>query len=60
METIFRKWRVQPVKDGMKAPYSFVYTSEVKVWQAEKSAIKLATKNCRLSKLGWDIILTIV
>lgn len=59
MVKIFRTWRVQPVRQGMKAPYSFVYTDDKKIWQARANAIKLAKQNCRLSKLGWDIDLTL-
>lgn len=54
-----RTWRVQYVKNGMKAPYSFVQTSDKKLWQAEKTANKLAKeKNSRLAQLGWDLTLT--
>ena len=58
MKTIIRTWRVQPVRLGMKAPYSFVKTSDVKYWQAEKNAMKMAKEKNRLADLGWDIILT--
>lgn len=37
-----RIWRVQFVKNGMKAPYSFVETKDEKFWQAEKNAMKKA------------------
>ena len=53
-----RTWRVQYVKNGMKAPYSFVQTSDKKLWQAEKTAKVLALKNSRLAELEWDLILT--
>ena len=58
METNFRTWRVQPIKDGMKAPYHFVYTKKTKFkWEDEREANKLSQK-CHLVKMGWDIILT--
>lgn len=53
-----RTWRVQYVKDGMKAPYSFVETTEKKLWQAEKNAMKKVLENSRLAELGWDLALT--
>jgi hypothetical protein len=53
-----RTWKVQFVKNGMKAPYSFVETHDVKLWQAKKSAEKLAKSNQRLAELKWDLILT--
>ena len=53
-----RTWRVQFVKNGMKAPYSFVETQDGKLWQAKKNAEKLAKSNNRLADLGWDLILT--
>lgn len=53
-----RTWRVQYVKNGMKAPYSFVETDDVKLWQAEKNAMKKAKESSRLVKLGWDVILS--
>lgn len=60
MMKVKRTWRVQPIKNGMKAPYFFVTTEKKKLWQAEARAMKLAEQNCRLTKLGWDIILTLV
>ncbi len=55
---ILRTWRVQYVKNGMKAPYSFVQTNDKKLWQAKKTAKKLATDNSRLAQLDWTLILT--
>lgn len=65
-----RTWRVQPVKDRMKAPYHFVETfveidkrrkvkKHVIMAQHEKQANKLA-QQCHLVKLGWDYTLTTV
>lgn len=53
-----RIWRVQFVKNGMKAPYSFVETKDEKFWQAEKNAMKKAQSESHLAKLGWDLVLT--
>lgn len=53
-----RTWRVQYVKNGMKAPYSFVETSDKKLWQAKLEAERLAKENSRLAELGFDLILT--
>jgi len=49
---------VQAVKNGMKAPYSFVETKDEKFWQAEKNAMKKAQLESHLLKLGWDLVLT--
>ena len=49
---------MQFVKNGMKAPYSFVETKDEKFWQAEKNAMKKAQSESTLAKLGWDLILT--
>lgn len=59
MMKIIRKWRVQPVRQGMKAPYHFVYTDDKKLWQAEHNARKVVEKNCYLVKIGWDYLLTL-
>lgn len=53
-----RTWRVQYVKNGMKAPYSFVQTDEKKFWKAKQIATQLAQKKSALAKIGWDLILT--
>ena len=55
-----RTWRVQPVRQGMKAPYHFVYTTDKKMWIAENNAKKLVENNCYLVKLGWNYDLTLV
>ena len=68
MMTNKRTWRVQPIKDRMKAPYYFITTSvtidrrrKIKkaVIKADhlKQANKLAS-DCHLVKMGWNYILT--
>ena len=68
MMTNKRTWRVQPVKNRMKAPYHFINTTviidrrrkikkEVIMAQHKMQANKLA-EECYLIKLGWNYILT--
>lgn len=64
-----RTWRVQPIKDRMKAPYYFITTTveidrrrkikkEVIMAQHNKQARKQVESECYLVKLGWNYTLT--
>lgn len=70
MMTNKRTWRVQPIKDRMKAPHHFITTivnidkrrkikKDVIMADHKKQANKLAN-DCYLVKLGWNYILTLV
>lgn len=66
-----RTWRVQPVKNGMKAPYFFITTiveinkrrkikKEVIMAQHKMEANKLSKECYLIRKLDWDYILDLV
>lgn len=53
-----RKWRVQTLKEGMKAPVFFVETHKHFRFEAEQEARTLVEQRSVLvSKYNWDYIL---